>query len=1075
MSTNNRFSILNLNSKKKNYNDNNNSDNKYEFKEYYKSNQKKYRNLSPINNNHTKNQQNININNLNNSNIKQINQKPILNSIIEGITGLNNTNNTNNSNTTNNLVTNTNNNNSLLLHHNEIFITKRNSLEMLSRYLQLDSKNTDLTNLLNINSSDYHIGTEYHSVNYNEYFLNSEIKYPNAVMVNFCNNNSNSNPNTEEDVSFIGYLDQTKWIYFVKDNILFLYSLESSSIHVIKDIKNVIVNIHMTEPKPSVFSQEECVKYILVVATTSEIYIFGVVDGRELNSNTGNTSSTNNIENTQNSFHLDFYNIIKTEFYIETSEVVSYISSFNNHILIGASNEMLYELDYYNHSGFLFGGFTRKITKNLIHSKSFFYKLLPSILGFRKFSYIKKIVIDNSRNMIHCLVYYANKSVISLDDESVVSCKIISYYIGIDDLDFIKKIEKSNENSLKINSKKLNFSKVAEINHSNLECLIRKEIESYYNKRYVNGSKNYIITDLYPITINESSNICIMFITKCNIKGYVYLEFEEFYNVNMNKNIRIPIKNKLYVSIRKLYDPVFKHNYSVGNNGNGGNNSNANVPFQFSKSFYLNNSKTFLYYKNTMTDKTILDLIEPEYRGRNEKEVYYMNKESFDAGIIGYNFSMNKGRHNNHNNHYNNTNTNNTGFGINHELITSILNMDSDSDLFNIHRLQYKSVFPELNDVINQGNLNFNNTNKISSNDYSTQFLLQGEEFLLLTSNRAMCLMKQRPIDKLFELLSNIVNNGNTEVIIQIEEFIKQHGILETAYMLLCISTSPDYSFFVFRRKENDNENLNTNNNIKLRLDYNSVSNNSASMNNNSNSSGSYVNEVNRKSNSPRIMQISMENLLRINQIIMKNYLSEDYNNINNTNNIPNNNNNNNNIKDFIHAQPHVESVKRRINYISYSIYMYIIRILRIFYEETYYKKVYINTNINKTNNTSNNTYTVRPTYNLAELKSLIKIFEDFRNIIHSKKNYIVEECARLKSLEHAYNNQNIQNIKYANNSTYNSNPKNNSNYIQNNNYSSSNLEFLLSDFSNISQEIDESLMLSDKIIESLKLRHFYL
>jgi hypothetical protein len=60
----------------------------------------------------------------------------------------------------------------------------------------------------------------------------------------------------KEKFSFSGIFIPLSLLYFVRDEVIYFWDYNNNEVYTFSDINNVIVNLHITLPKPGVFSME---------------------------------------------------------------------------------------------------------------------------------------------------------------------------------------------------------------------------------------------------------------------------------------------------------------------------------------------------------------------------------------------------------------------------------------------------------------------------------------------------------------------------------------------------------------------------------------------------------------------------------------------------------------------------------------------------------------------------------------------------------------------------------------------------------------------------------------------------
>lgn len=183
-----------------------------------------------------------------------------------------------------------------------------------------------------------------------------------------------------------------------------------------KEISNVIVNLHITLPKPGIFSPD--VNFIMIIATVSEIFIVLIIKNQD-----------------------GKLNFIKSDFMYDITDnvITSICSSSERRVFLGSQNNYLYELDYSHQKSFF--GYSKKI-KTITHtSQSFFEKIIPNFLNLKKHSYINKMVVDNSRHLLYALIYYTKSDQNIFDTNLIYDSQVNIYDLGEDGKVLLKSVK----------------------------------------------------------------------------------------------------------------------------------------------------------------------------------------------------------------------------------------------------------------------------------------------------------------------------------------------------------------------------------------------------------------------------------------------------------------------------------------------------------------------------------------------------------------------------------------------------------------------------------------------------------
>ncbi|KAI8826369.1 Nup133 N terminal like-domain-containing protein [Chytriomyces cf. hyalinus JEL632] len=196
---------------------------------------------------------------------------------------------------------------------------------------------------------------------------------------------------------FLGLFPELHRAWITIDHQLFLWNYDSpDDFEVFDDQDQVIVSVGLVKPLPGVFLDE--INYLLVVATPIEIILVAVAY---------------NEKNPSNSL-----NLYRTDISIASDNVsmTSIVGTDEGRIFMCGSDGRLYELQYQAEDGW----FTRKCRKVDLTATPY-AMFIPTFLNFSGDDPIRKIVIDQSRNLLYTL---SERSAIEL------------FYLGADGKEF---------------------------------------------------------------------------------------------------------------------------------------------------------------------------------------------------------------------------------------------------------------------------------------------------------------------------------------------------------------------------------------------------------------------------------------------------------------------------------------------------------------------------------------------------------------------------------------------------------------------------------------------------------------
>lgn len=157
----------------------------------------------------------------------------------------------------------------------------------------------------------------------------------------------------------------------------------------------MIISVGLVKPKPDVFIAD--IKYLLVITTTIEIVVLGVIFGESTNSLISPTQQFD----LNTSIYDEMQLMSKPIFILNTDNVaITTVAGTADHrIFLGARDGSLFEI-YYQAESNWFGSRCKKIN----HSQGLMSYMVPGFLKvFSDIDSISKIVVDNSRRLLYTL------------------------------------------------------------------------------------------------------------------------------------------------------------------------------------------------------------------------------------------------------------------------------------------------------------------------------------------------------------------------------------------------------------------------------------------------------------------------------------------------------------------------------------------------------------------------------------------------------------------------------------------------------------------------------------------------
>ncbi|KAI9352014.1 Non-repetitive/WGA-negative nucleoporin C-terminal-domain-containing protein [Obelidium mucronatum] len=270
---------------------------------------------------------------------------------------------------------------------------------------------------------------------------------------------------------FLGLFPEIHRAWITIDHQLFLWNYDSpEEFEVFDDQDQVIVSVGLVKPLPGVFLDE--INFLLVVATPIEIILVAVAYNESKGANA--------------------LNLYRTDITIASDNVsmTSIIGSNNGRIFMCGSNGRLYELQYQAEDGW----FTRKCRKIDLTTTTY-SMFVPTFFNFSEEDPIRKIVLDQSRNVLYALTERSN---------------IELFYLGLDGKDFKRVFKQSDI-----------FSQAQKW----------LEISGVYPHPYLDP-RNFQIISIHVIPPSESHNLSLLAISSSGYRLHFACHREEYYNAS---------------------------------------------------------------------------------------------------------------------------------------------------------------------------------------------------------------------------------------------------------------------------------------------------------------------------------------------------------------------------------------------------------------------------------------------------------------------------------------------------------------------------------------------------------------
>lgn len=408
----------------------------------------------------------------------------------------------------------------------------------------------------------------------------------------------------------------------------------------------------------------------------------------------------------------------------------------------------------------------------------------------------------------------------------------------------------------------------------------------------------------------------------------------------------------------------------------------------YNQVFYLE-KKFFIFYKDDYKKKSFIDII--EYEENN------LIKQDESSNLTHAHFR-------------------------NKEIISNILKFDINKEVYSIQKipstLKHQSHEFDISNLFKETeyeNLVPRNINYLDSNEnfscscmhiFATQMFSAPEETVVMTSSELVYLSKLRPIDLLFKILTE--SDSTTAFDYDYSNFINDYGLNETAVMLLTIMSNRNFIFYRKYEETIVNESHSENNLIT-----------------NVNVSSILMMDTNEVKNNDKLIDIATNNYVKLIDVAFQTF-NINLKGVNVSDDGKKSVEKLRGLKqsEIAIGQPITDLQSSRINFISYSLYMYLARISRLLWEEYIYNRM-----PDSMDNCLNESIKV------PQMKFLQCLLNDFLTKVKEIKDTILQKSSeidlKLRSLSSSSNN--------------------------------------LFDFTNLSKEFEEVTYIAEKLLETLR------
>ena len=525
------------------------------------------------------------------------------------------------------------------------------------------------------------------------------------------------------------------------------------------------------------------------------------------------------------------------------------------------------------------------------------------------------------------------------------------------------------------------FRKIGDITQNN----IKDKYFSFCSSQGMKKDTSFVISDIQPITRKDSKYHNLVIITKNGMR--VYIAFDTVYSdvkIKNEEQITEFDKNKIYrLRPTMKYTMILKliPEPSVGTIIEG-------IETDSSLKALMRN---FVYNQIFYVDKKFMVFSKDEYKNRSYVDMVEYEDSTLVAERSEQYIHINSCK----------------------ETVVNVLKFDIKKQLYSVQKLPPKLMNLDMsnlfkiieNDNFIPSDINFLDSNEHVSlscmHSFATQMFLQPNEILAMTSSELIIISKLRPIDLLFRI---ITEKDPANESIEFTNFIKEYTISETSFMLLTIMCNRNFTFYknIDEANSKGDDVINTSN-IPSN-DLIEIKNNNKIIDVATKLYLKLISLTLDVINSNILQQKEKVERYRIREVESK--VMED-----------------NIIGQAISEQP------QKINYISYSMFIYLARIGRLFWEEFLYSK-----------KPEMNEITYIETLQIHQIKYIICLLNDFILKVKENKENIFHKTSEID-------------IKLKNMSVV----------------TTENLNYIGYNFSNITAEFEQILYLSEKYIETLK------
>ena len=813
---------------------------------------------------------------------------------------------------------------------------------------------------------NYHISTSNEYEKFPEdlctYIIDRRVNFPREIYQSFPPYKNDSN---YENYTYV--FPPINLIVFANKTKLTFFNYINENSYTYSDLTKPIKKLLITIPKPGIFNNE--VRFIMICIMDGEIQLLNLING-------------NNED--------DIPIIEKTDFIFSFNEtVIDIIATAKHRIFLSTLNNNIYELDYSIKENNYLNFFGPQNTFKAINKeRPMFFGLFTDLKYIiqKKIEIIHKLKVDDTRNILYAIKYTIPRDEKTLDLEKIIDSNIIIFDLGIDGKGFSKIQEISQED---LGDYGVDFG------YNNFNYL---NSERDINENDLLIQKSNVIVDIAPLPRDKFKEYHLLVMKRNGHK--LFLKFNTFLDDTKIKNENEILKFNSSAFCKERLTDRFITALKIIPNYNNNFNDNRNQLILYDMINYFPFS-TFCFFKNNnfqdgISDEYVLNVIEDDFRiiAQNENLRFSQNEGLKETEQIlfrtttitkklysiiklsDYNLEDSCGLGNLLKNSSNNIFLNknikyldeglmeSVSYNCMHEYAKQLFYSPEEfAMLFSDEFIIFKKLRPIdiLIEIMQCKNIKINLLNEkdniMNTSDLSNN---SAKDFNphLISSERSNSAQKRLSLNSLIARKNKINNpfqiNREKLIMIKFREFINMHGYIETAVMLLNIITNNNFNYF--SKINISNSNIRQNNYINP--DYN-INNNEESSFNINDLQRNYFNPyiLKRFKNDNILMKMGQDFLMKLFSCVkedidikINNYQNLIQNLLNNlnankellsayNNNFNNirfriNNNNFNIFKNTIH------NLFEPKNYMSYGFILFLSRIVRLFWEETIFRRI---------------------------------------------------------------------------------------------------------------------------------------